>query len=210
MSIVADWTEDFSGALQCAANGFAISHTPDDRQPPGPGQFTARVWVNEAANGLRPILPNTGCILEMTEPKACAAFGCNHAAAAGGLCAGCHVKYRSHYWRMERLMRRAQKLMSKVREEDFADYLVARGYDSGVVGPSEFFSDVWYLMHKRAPPPPRICAECGNDSADRLYDRTDSRYCSAKCRQKAYRKRVTDKASPGTAKRNGVTDRLGD
>jgi hypothetical protein len=117
MSIVADWTEDFSGALQCAANGFAISHTPDDRQPPGPGQFTARVWVNEAANGLRPILPNTGCILEMTEPKACAAFGCNHAAAAGGLCAGCHVKYRSHYWRMERLMRRAQKLMSKVRED---------------------------------------------------------------------------------------------
>jgi hypothetical protein len=30
-----------------AANGFAISATPEDRKPPEPGQLTARVWIKE-------------------------------------------------------------------------------------------------------------------------------------------------------------------
>jgi hypothetical protein len=40
------------------------------------------------------------------------------------------------------------------------------------------------------------CRQCGNDINDKRGDdeedaRTDARYCSAKCRQRAYRKRVT-------------------
>jgi hypothetical protein len=30
-----------------AANGFAISATPEDRKPLLPGQLTARVWIRE-------------------------------------------------------------------------------------------------------------------------------------------------------------------
>jgi hypothetical protein len=32
---------------QMAANGFAISATPENRKPPEPGQLTARVWIRE-------------------------------------------------------------------------------------------------------------------------------------------------------------------
>jgi hypothetical protein len=50
------------------------------------------------------------------------------------------------------------------------------------------------------------CAECGQDvwaktdlvarKREFRWVRRDARYCSAKCRQKAYRKRVTARASP--------------
>jgi hypothetical protein len=139
------------------------------------------------------------------EVKACAAFGCNHAATAAGLCAGCHAKYRSRYWRMERLLRRAEKLAWQIDQEAFAEYLVARGYDSNsaeadFVG--QWFDDVWWYMKKLRPAKDGpMCAECGQEC-----DRLNSRYCSSRCRQKAYRKRVTDKASPRPANRNGVTD----
>jgi hypothetical protein len=111
---------------------------------------------------------------------------------------------------LERLLLRAQKLTWKIRPEDFAEWLVGRGFDSDSAdagGVGGYFEDVWQYMKELKPEQKRICAECGDDSADRLYDRSDTRYCSAKCRQKAYRKRVTGKASPRTRKRNGTVNR---
>jgi hypothetical protein len=132
-----------------------------------------------------------------TMSEACTVSGCNHAAMVHGLCAR-HHRFIKHYVGMERLLRRAKNLAFKIETKDFAEYLVARGYDSesaeaGFVG--QWFDDVWQYMQKLKLPQTRICAECGDEDADRLYARSDARYCSAKCRQKAYRKRVTDKAT---------------
>jgi len=57
---------------------------------------------------------------------------------------------------------------------------------------SEYLSDVAELMRKDDVVV-RRCAECG----DSIPSRTDARYCSPRCRQRAYRKRVTALASSG-------------
>jgi endogenous inhibitor of DNA gyrase (YacG/DUF329 family) len=103
---------------------------------------------------------------------------------------------------MERLMRRFEKLLRHMSAEDFADYLIACGKDEDGCCGVDFFFEVWQILHKRAPSkrPWPECAECGRHS-DSL-ERSNTRYCSAKCRQKAYRKRVTEKTSLRTAKRN--------
>jgi hypothetical protein len=60
----------------------------------------------------------------------------------------------------------------------------------------------------------RTCAECGEPIGLKLMGpghaevskyRPDARYCSRKCRQKAYRKRVTAKAQPKKKSRNKDT-----
>jgi hypothetical protein len=137
---------------------------------------------------------------ETMNGQACFHEGCNHAAAINGLCVR-HDRIVERFLSLERLLKRACNLAWKVHAKDLAEFLVARGYDSesaraGFV--HDYFSDVEEYMRKLKPPQRPTCAECG---ADELY-RSNGRYCSRKCRQKAYRKRVTAKASPRTAKRN--------
>jgi hypothetical protein len=59
------------------------------------------------------------------------------------------------------------------------------------------------------------CALCGSELEHKLkgsnemelqFIRADARYCSAKCKQKAYRKRVTAVTSPPRSKPSRVTD----
>jgi hypothetical protein len=76
---------------------------------------------------------------------------------------------------------------------------------------AKYLENVGAHMHLSAD---KKCAECGsgfhnltglNEIALR-FTRADARYCSAKCKQKAYRKRVTAATSPPMSKRHRVTD----
>jgi hypothetical protein len=112
--------------------------------------------------------------------------------------------------RFLRAVRTLAKLAHKYGDDCFLDALgryAAVKQEGEVWFVGTFLDDIGRELADRRVEPKRICAECGNDDADRLYDRSDSRYCSAKCRQKAYRKRVTGKASPRAGKRNGTRQR---
>lgn len=112
------------------------------------------------------------------------------------------------YRAAESIIRRATKLAWTVQAEELAAFLVAGGHDSGTIDVAfigTYFSDVWHYMDKLKPPQPKRCAECGDDGAD--MDRANMRYCSPKCRQKAYRKRVMDKTLRVQQKRNATPKR---
>lgn len=59
----------------------------------------------------------------------------------------------------------------------------------------EYLIDVAGIMARLAKRP---CASCGKEITSRLYGaRPDARYCSHRCRQRAYRKRVTARTTTG-------------
>jgi hypothetical protein len=117
---------------------------------------------------------------------------------------------------LERLMRAVKviaKLASKYRDEDVAEALmkhctVRERVASAFVG--TFLTDAWESNRKAEEAveaaEPRCCG-CGQSVHEWTknssgYARSDARYCSAKCRQKAYRKRVTAKHGGGGRRRN--------
>jgi hypothetical protein len=118
----------------------------------------------------------------------------------------------SRYSDIDRLMtavRTIARLGWKYKHEDVAAALMKycspreRG-DAAFAG--SFLTDLWELNRKAEEGVEKLCCECGTHTVDEWkgsgYARSDSRYCSAKCRQKAYRKRVTAERSAGRPRRN--------
>ena len=92
------------------------------------------------------------------------------------------------YLGVERAVERLSKLARHIDAEDLADYLIDRGNvrrvdDAAFVG--QWLVDAWeYMRDRRADLRPK-CIVCGADE----LDRPNARYCSDRCRQKAYRQR---------------------
>ena len=113
---------------------------------------------------------------------------------------------------LQRLMRAAKviaKLAWKYRQEDVAAALLKhctereRG-DAYLVG--SFLDDVQQINRKAENDAEPRCCECGGnicDAKDRSV-RSDARYCSPKCRTRAYRKRVTADRSANGRKRHAA------
>jgi hypothetical protein len=100
-----------------------------------------------------------------------------------------------------RAVRIIAKLVWKYKHEDVAAALLKHcsrkdRRDAALAG--QFLVDLWDLNHKAESEAPRCC-ECGEDILEikspaffaLAAPRADARYCSAKCRTRAYRKRVT-------------------
>ena len=116
---------------------------------------------------------------------------------------------------LQRLMRAVKiiaKLAWKYRQQDVAAALLKhysqreRG-DVPLAG--QFLTDLWdrYQASEREAEP--RCLQCGesvHDTKDNLA-RADARYCSPKCRQRAYRKRVTARCPDGRQKHNEASSR---
>lgn len=76
---------------------------------------------------------------------------------------------------------------------------------------SQYLVDVWELYHQAEREAELRCCECG-DSVHEWKDglaRSDARYCSPKCRQRAYRKRMTANRAASGRRCNDTTDRDG-
>jgi hypothetical protein len=139
--------------------------------------------------------------------KACAADGCNHVAAKRGLCLKCHKEVET-YLGLVRAVRRTARLLKRIPNKELAGFIMAMGHDSDsdiasdvcLVGTS--LDEVWDTIRKEKPGTGPICRMCGRE----CWQDRKSRYCSSKCRQKAYRRRVTEKALAQPGKRNDVTD----
>jgi hypothetical protein len=118
---------------------------------------------------------------------------------------------------LQRLMRAVKviaKLAWKYEQEDVAAAMMKHcsareRSDAALVG--SFLDDIWQLNRKAEDEAEPRCCECGeniydikaSECAKRGIDedppRTDVRYCSAKCRQRAYRKRVAANRSTNAA-----------
>jgi hypothetical protein len=113
---------------------------------------------------------------------------------------------------LQRLMRAVRiiaKLAWKYRQQDVAAALMKhctkreRG-DAYFIG--TYLDDVFQLNRKAEHDAEQHCCECG-DSVHERKDRdarSDARYCSPKCRTRAYRKRVTTNRSPNRCKRHAA------
>lgn len=124
---------------------------------------------------------------------------------------------------LQRLMRAVKtisRLARKYRQEDVAAALlkhVSQRDRESVAFVGGYLSDVWELYKEPEREAEPRCCECGKNICDikacecakhgideDLLPRTDARYCSAKCRQRAYRKRV---AANRSTKAAAVTSR---
>jgi hypothetical protein len=93
------------------------------------------------------------------------------------------------------------KLASQYGQQDVAEALMKHCTErerSEVYFVGTYLDDVWQINREAEKAAEPRCCECGrsvrewkDDSGG--YARSDARYCSAGCRQKAYRKRVTDR-----------------
>jgi hypothetical protein len=96
------------------------------------------------------------------------------------------------YVRAERAMTQLAKIAMQIDAKEFAQFLIERNPDGRRLGDPGFvgqwLDDVWsYTSHIEDAKRPK-CIVCGADHSDRL-DRPNARYCSDRCRQKAYRAR---------------------
>jgi hypothetical protein len=99
-----------------------------------------------------------------------------------------------------RTLTRLNRIAKKVPAEDLAAALLPHPhrYDL-LLFLATYLNDVEEFGLPLAKAQWRRCAECGHELDCRFYSiRSDAHFCSPKCRQKAYRKRVTARASPGT------------
>lgn len=81
---------------------------------------------------------------------------------------------------------------ARIGHEQLAAFLIRHGVTKDTAGSlGQFLTDVAYYMPDDPVP---VCAECGGDWDEA---RADRRYCSTRCRQRAYRKRVTDNLALG-------------
>jgi hypothetical protein len=96
------------------------------------------------------------------------------------------------------------RLANKYREEEVATALMKhwsrRERDiAAFVG--TWLTDIWEINRKAESETEPHCCECGANILDNVkYDdkdaRADARYCSPKCRQRAYRKRYSSSSRP--------------
>jgi hypothetical protein len=85
-----------------------------------------------------------------------------------------------------RTIRRVTLLATAISAEDLAKELIRHGVTDALSAP-EYLNDVWQKVNKLAPDKGEpLCQVCGTGT---WRDRKHARYCSASCRQKAYRKR---------------------
>jgi hypothetical protein len=98
-----------------------------------------------------------------------------------------------------RTLTRLKRIADKVPAEQLAAALVPRHLQrERFLYLSTYLRDIVDYAEKFAPK--QQCCECGKEFQSPLYNvRSDARYCSRGCRQKAYRKRVTARASPAKA-----------
>jgi hypothetical protein len=115
---------------------------------------------------------------------------------------------------LSRFLRAVKTLAKLARQYSYEDFVEALGRWASV----QEEGDVWFvgtslddigreLADRRDGSDPH-CRQCGgviesNVRYDERKPRTDAHYCSPKCRQKAYRKRVTANAPKRKDKRNG-------
>jgi len=106
------------------------------------------------------------------------------------------------------------KLARKYQQEDVAAALLKHctqreRADVPFIG--QYLVDVWELYCKAEEAAEPRCAECGNSIHEWKdeFARSDARYCSQKCRQRAYRKRVTANRSANGRRRNAAANRDG-
>jgi hypothetical protein len=76
--------------------------------------------------------------------------------------------------------------ITKFSQESLAEALLPHVRPGQIQFLGQYLDDVAYFMKKNAGAPPR-CVECDTELSE--Y-RPAARYCSAKCRQRAYRKRA--------------------
>jgi hypothetical protein len=95
---------------------------------------------------------------------------------------------------LARLRRMAHKLNAKLLAEVLVPDALSRGDLRAL---ETYLGDI--VEYAKDLTPKRHCATCGDELDSAFsYMRSDACYCSRRCRQKAYRKRVTARASPAT------------
>jgi hypothetical protein len=96
------------------------------------------------------------------------------------------------YLQAERAMMQLAKIARHIGAEDFAQYLIERDPDGRRLGEPgnvrDWLGDAWEITKRVEEAKAPKCAVCGKDWSERL-DRPNARYCSDRCRQKAYRER---------------------
>lgn len=86
-----------------------------------------------------------------------------------------------------RTLAHMERIADRVDNEQLAAFLIRNSVPKGTPWSlSTYLDDVRQYMPEDPYP---VCAECGGDWDE---SRADRRYCSARCRQRAHRKRVTD------------------
>jgi hypothetical protein len=98
----------------------------------------------------------------------------------------------------EGAIKRLAKLMMWIDDKVLAEWII-EGDKLGECDADDLHGVVDFLMDtlhsgvlefKRAKPHQvSVCTVCGNDGSRRMESRSHARYCSDKCRQKAYRQR---------------------
>ena len=99
---------------------------------------------------------------------------------------------------LRRTFARLDWLAGRVDAEELAKVLVehSAAQDAKVQRLRDYLSDLWHFVERLQPPrPEQPCAVCGGDKWINDIDRSDARYGSAACRQRAYRQRVTSHSS---------------
>jgi predicted nucleic acid-binding Zn ribbon protein len=109
-----------------------------------------------------------------------------------------------------RTLARVEALGKLGRNEDVAAALAPHLNGCRIQGLGEFLVDVAYYMKKiqtqEQYSPSRLCVVCDRDIDS---ERANVRFCSPKCRQKAYRERVMDNQPRRPSKCNGNAERDG-
>jgi hypothetical protein len=114
---------------------------------------------------------------------------------------------------VRRTLARVQWLRNRADCQELADALFAHGANSNthvhIRGLGQYLEDVAECLELKYPK--QSCAMCGIDlGCSFSVTRRDVRYCSSRCRQRAYRKRVTARKSGRHADAphvtTGVTD----
>jgi hypothetical protein len=86
-----------------------------------------------------------------------------------------------------RTFKRVQLLANAISAEDLAKELMRHGVKPDDIGDYSYLEEVWERMNKEVPDNGEpFCQVCGRAT---YRDRRHAKYCSASCRQKAYRKR---------------------
>jgi hypothetical protein len=128
------------------------------------------------------------------------------------------VEKSSDLRRLVRVAKIIAGLAEEYEDKDIAEALLKhctqRERDAVALAGS-FLSGLWELYHKAEEEAEPRCCECGGnvydakdsaraergDTSSDFVVRTDVRYCSAKCRQRAYRRRRVTRAGSGSRRK---------
>jgi hypothetical protein len=111
---------------------------------------------------------------------------------------------RSEFDRVKRTFARLAALAGKYDSRAIANAFAKRHPRPNFQFLSEYLSDVHELIREATKKPARRCAECGGVLP---YDDVLMKFCDARCKQKAYRKRVTAREQSLSRQTSHVTAR---